>query len=269
MKKKRTLMLGIQLLLLVGTAIAFMIYTKSEIKPVTAYVFNGSLTANSKISESDIKSVEVPASAVTSSFALDPKEIVGKYVDVDVYGNTYVYSAQLVEEGKTDPFKSMDLSKYRKISLPISYVDGFGGDIMRGDRVDLLFTGQGSSKDEGGKEQKFQYSKTFLQDVLVYSVTTADGYDYVSPVNGGGEKGSKGEEISTTTSSDELSVITLAVTLDQAEEIEARLKTGKIRLLARFSESESYETLGFVLGEYSKIFSAPANAETGFIKVNK
>lgn len=269
MKKKRTLILGLQIVLLVVTVFAFMTYTKSEIQPVKAYVFAGNLAANAKITEADVKAVSVPASAVTSEFALNPDDFIGKYVGMDVLGGSFVYDAQIVEEGKLDPFLSMDLSKYRKISLPISYVDGFGGDIMRGDKVDLVFTGQGTSKDAQGTDQKFQYSKTFMQDLIVYSVTTADGYDYLSPVNGGGEKDPEtGEQISATTSSDEMSVITLAVTLDQAEEIAARMEQGKIRMVARFSDNESYETLGFVLGQYSKVFSAPANAETSKAAVN-
>lgn len=270
MKKKRTLILGLQVLLLVGTIFGFMWYTKNEVEPVKVYVFNSSLSANSKISESDVKAVSIPASAVTGSFALNPEEFVGKYVGMDVMAGTFVYDAQIVEEGNLDPFESMDLTKYRKISLPISYVEGFGGDIMRGDQVDLIFTGQGKTKDESGSESTFQYSKAFLQDVVVYSVTTSDGYNYLSPVNGGGETDSEtGEAISTTTSTDEMSVITLAVTLDQAEEIAARMETGTIRLVGRFQENESYETLGFVLGDYSKVFTAPANAETSKTVVNK
>lgn len=265
LKKKRTIIILLQLIVIVAFTAFFYMAVQKEVEPVEAYVFSKNLEVNSEITASDITKISVPAKAVTKDFALDPDEIIGKYVKVDVFANQFVYKNQLVEEGKTDPFKSMDLSKYRKISLPIDYVEGFGGDLRRGDRVDLVFTGVGTKSDSMGQESQFQYSKVFLQDVLVYSVTTGDGYEYQSRVNLTPEEeasGKSGEEISATSSSNDLKVVTLAVTLDQAEEIVARQEAGTVRLLSRFDEHESYETLGYVLGDYEKIFSAPANAET-------
>lgn len=272
MRKKRTLILGIQIVLLIVTVLAFMTYTKNEVKPHDAYVFSRNLSVNEEVTATDVKKISVPTSALTTDFALDPNEIVGKFVTTDVFADNYIYNAQLTDEGNIDPFKSMDLSKYRKISLPISYVDGFGGDIKRGDKVDLVFTGAGKSKDATGSETEFQYSKAFLQDVLVYSVTTDDGMAYVDRSTQTAEEttnGQSGSEITTQSSTGELAVVTIAVTLDQAEEITARMEQGKIRLVARFDQNQSYETLGFVLGEYSKVFSAPANAETGRATINQ
>lgn len=270
MKKKKTLIIGLQLLLLIVTAFSFMTYTKGEIKPVTVYTFNKDLKVNQKITASDVKEVSVPQSAVTKDFALNPKDFLDKYVGTDVYANAFIYNQQIKEEGQLDPFKNMDLTKYRKISLPISYVDGFGGNIKSGDAIDLVFTGVGKNKDDKGIEQNFQYSKAFLQNVLIYNVTTSDGFEFKdhSQNNLNTVNGQSGEQIDTTASSDELAVVTLAVTLDQAEEITARMNAGNIRMVSRFEENESYETLGFVLGEYSKVYSAPANAETGRGTIN-
>lgn len=269
MKKKRTLILGLQLCLLVVTAFSFMTYTQNEVKPMKAYVFNKDMEVNQKITAADVNEVTIPASAVTSDFALNPKDFVDKYVNTKVYANTFVYGKEISEEGKLDPFESMDLTKYRKISLPIGYVDGFGGNLKRGDAVDIVFTGQGKKKDDAGVEQEFQYSKTFLQNVLVYNVTTSDGYEFVDHSKGDVTKNVAGEKIDTSSSSSELAVVTLAVTLDQAEEITARMTNGKLRLVSRFDQHESYETLGFVLGDYSKVYSAPANAETGRSTINE
>ncbi|MFF2531573.1 Flp pilus assembly protein CpaB [Brevibacillus sp. NPDC058079] len=270
MKKKRTIILGLQLCLLVVTAFSFMTYTQNEVKPVTAYVFNKDLKVNQKITAADVKEVSVPQSAVTQDFSMDTKEFLDKFVGTDVYAGSFIYDKQIKEEGQLDPFESMDLTKYRKISLPISYVEGFGGNVQRGDSVDLVFTGTGKKKDEKGVEQNFQYSKAFLQDILIYNVTTSEGYQFVDHSQANlNEKSQSGEQIDTSASSDELAVVTLAVTLDQAEEITARMNAGKIRLVSRFDENESYETLGFVLGEYSKVYSAPANAETGRATINQ
>jgi len=260
------LILILQFCLIIGFAGLFYSYVQNSVKPVKVYVFSRDLTPNTKITETDIKSVDVPAKAVTDDFALNAKDIIGKYVGTKVYENQFVYKKQLLKKGQTDPFDSMDLSKLRKISLPISYVEGFGGNLKRGDRVDLVFTGVGKKATANG-EQEFQYSKVFLQDVYVYNVTTGDGYKFVDRSNqtpGAGD----GKEISTSANTGEMAVVTLAVTLDQAEEITARMNAGKIRLLARFNDSQSYETLGFVLGDYQKVFSAPANAETSKSSVN-
>lgn len=269
MKRKRTIILALQLLLVVVTAWSFVNYVQKEVQPVTAYVFARDMDANTQITEADIRAVTVPAKALSNEFALKKEDIVGKYAASKVYANTFVYKKQLAEEGEVDPFESMDLSKYRKISLPISYVDGFGGNIKRGDRVDLIFTGSGTKKGEDGTEQRFEYAKVFLQDVLVYNVTTGEGLPYIDKTENYEQTQSSGEKIDTTANSGDLAVVTLAVTLDQAEEIAARLNAGQIRLVARFDEHQSYETLGFVLGEYSKIFTAPANVETGRATINQ
>lgn len=269
MKKKRTLILGLQLCLLVVTAISFMTYTQNQVKPMKAYVFNKDMKVNQKITAADVNEVSIPSSAVTSDFALDPKEFVDKYVNTKVYANTFLYDKQIVEEGKLDPFESMDLTKYRKISLPLTYVEGFGGDIHRGDKVDIVFTGEGKKKDEEGVESNFKYSKAFLQNILVYSLSTADGYEFVDHSTGDVTKNVAGEKIDTSSSSDELAVVTLAVTLDQAEEITARMSSGKLQLVSRFDQNDSYETLGFVLGDYKKVYSAPINAETGRSTINE
>jgi hypothetical protein len=46
------------------------------------------------------------------------------------------------------------------------------------------------------------------------------------------------------------------------------LLVGEIVFVKRFEESETHETLGFVMGEYGKLFAGNANAETGNIQVS-
>lgn len=256
----------LQLVLMIGFALSFYRYVQNEVEPVDVYVFTRDMKVNTEINPEDVQKITIPAKAVSDDFVRDIKKIIGKHVSTDVFKGQFVYKKQLIKKEEIDPFKSMDLTKLRKISLPISYVEGFGGNIKRGDRVDLVFVGEGAKETEQG-DQKFRYSKVFLQDVYVYNVTTSDGYKYIDKTESTPDK--KGEEISTSSSSGELAVITLAVTLEQAEEIAARMSSGQIRLLARFEDSESYETLGFVLGDYQKVFSAPINAETSKSKVSE
>jgi pilus assembly protein CpaB len=272
LKKKRLAIMGLQMALIAGFSVSFYQYVQNEVEPVEVYVFNKDLPVNAKITKDDITKVTVPAKAVTSDFALNGKDIVGKYVTTKAFKNQFVYKKQLVEKGKVDPFDSMDMSKLRKISLPINYVDGFAGNIKRGDKVDLLFTGEGVKKTADG-EQTFKYSKVFLQNVYVYNVATEEGYKFVdhSHLTKDEVAGAKssGEKIDTSGNTSEIGVVTLAVTLDQAEEIATRLKAGEVRLLGRFEDSQSYETLGYVLGDFGKVFSEKVNAETSRATINE
>ncbi|WP_242299219.1 RcpC/CpaB family pilus assembly protein, partial [Bacillus cereus group sp. BfR-BA-01382] len=152
-----------------------------------------------------------------------------------------------------------------KISLPITYIDGLGGNVKRGDKVDLVFVGEGEKAGEGSGKG-FKYSKAFLQDILVYNVTTDDGFRYTDRSEGvkGDEAGDMqdGKDIQSGGEGGKLSTVTLAVTLDQAEQISARLKSGNIRIVGRFDDSQNYDTAGFIVGEYDKVFSGEGLAES-------
>lgn len=256
----------VQFIVFIAASFSFYFYTQTQISPIEAYVFNNKLSVNQEISEADIKKVEIPQSAVTSNFALNKEEIIGKYVATDIEAGQYVYKFNLLEEGELDVFKSMDMTKLRKISIPISYTGAFGGNINRGDSVDLVYTGSGKGRSAEGSDLSFQYSKVFLQNVLVYNVTTSEGFPYIDHTSYNFSEHA-GEEV--TPNMEEVAVVTLAVTLEQAEEITARLAAGNIRMVGRFNEHESYETLGFVLGDYEKVFSASVNAETGRSTINE
>jgi len=264
-KKKRVLMLLLQLGLVVGFSASFYSYVQKEVEPTQVYTYSQDLNLKDSVK---VSVEEIPAKAVKEGMVIvgseeyDQETLEKQVVNTKVSKGHYVYSNQLTEEENIDPFETMDLSKHRKISLPISYVEGFGGDIKRGDKIDLIFTGQGEKASENG-DATFQYSKTFLQDVIVYNITTGSGFKFQdhSKNSPSDLMGEEGETIATENASDELAVITIAVTLDQAEEISARKSIGTISFASRFEDEQSYETRGFVVGEYDKIFSAPANAE--------
>lgn len=267
MKKKRLLILLLQICLIIGFALSFYFYVQKEIRPTPVYKFNKNLIANTQITKADFDTVTIPLDAVnkTKGLASSKTVLVGKYVKTDVYKDNYVYDEQITEGGKIDPFKSMDVSKLRKVSLPISFVDGLAGNLKRGDKVDLVFTAEGKKK-SAGAETTFNYSKVFMQDVYIFNVASEEGYifqDRSTIVKGSAPGATEGEKIDSSSNSDKIAVITLAVSLDQAEEIETRMKSGQVKLLGRFDDSKSYDTLGYVLGDFVKIFTGTANAETG------
>ena len=232
------------------------IYVNRQIQPTLVYEFARDIPVNSKIEASDLRSVQIPKSAVKSSMILNPDEIIGKYNNTQVYEGEYVIQDKLVDKEDIDPFESMDLSKLRLITIPADYTSALGGDIKRGDRIDLIYVGE---ETKGDKE--FTYSKTIMTNVLVYATNTEDGYKYVNKAQSIKGESYEGEDYNSSETGG-LGSITLAVTLPQAEEISSRMKTGSIQIIGRFAESEDYETSGYVNGDYVKIFSGQANVET-------
>ena len=261
----------LQFLLILVFWFSFQAYINGTIEPTKAFVFNKDiLEVNTQITESDITEVLIPAKAISNGFATDINEVIGKYVTSKVYTGQYVYSAQLADIENIDIFESTDLTSLRKISLPISYVEGLAGNIKRGDKVDLVFSGEGTKSGSTGSEEKFIYSKLFIQDVLVYSVATGDGFKFVDHSNFlVSDVPENGQEIDVQSNSDELEVITLAVTPEQVEEIVARATAGTVKVVGRFAESENRQTLGYILGDYEKVFTGQANAETGRTEISE
>lgn len=235
------------------------VYTQNQIEPVTAYQFNRDIAPNTQISESDLSKVEVPKKGVNPTLVLDTKEIIGKYNSTKVFQSEFVIKSNLVEKENIDPFESIDLTKLRQISIPVSYSEALGGAIKKGDRLDLVYIGT-ASKDN----KEFSYSKTFMNDVLVYATTTEEGFEYKDRTqNVKGEVGNiEGQDLSSGgQDTGKLAQVTLAVTLDQAEEITARLQTGKISIIGRFLDSQSYDSAGYIQGDFQKIFSGEGVAE--------
>jgi pilus assembly protein CpaB len=259
MKKKRVIILALQLILVAASIYLMLNFVNDKVEPVEVFIYNTNIeNSNQQIGATDIKKIEVPAEAVTKAFVFKKEEALGKYVNGPVEQGQYVYKSQLIGEEEKDIFDEIDLTKLRKISFPVSYEEAFSGEIERGDSIDLLYVGTGvAPEDENGNEEDFTYSKVFMGDVLVYSVTSSDGYKYTPQDNPPQDQ----EE------SVELGIITLAVTLEQAEQIQARLNTGQVKFVGRFDESKSYNTLGYVMGNYGKIFSGEAYAETDELKI--
>ncbi|HCL4480270.1 TPA: Flp pilus assembly protein CpaB [Clostridium botulinum] len=261
MKSKKIAMLIAQIGLVIAFTGGFYIFNQKQVKPTQVWTFSRDIPVNTQITDGDLKKVTIPAQAVTPDFALDKNKIVGKYVNTKVFEGEYAINKNFIGKNKIDPFQSIDLTKLRKISVPINYVDGLGGNIKKGDKVDLVFVGNGKKAGQSG-EKDFTYAKAFLQDILVYNVTTDDGYKYSDRSEGNKKSGENGKDLATAGEGGKLATVTLAVTADQAEEITARMKAGTIRLVGRFNDSQNIDTAGYIIGEYNKVFSGQGLAES-------
>lgn len=259
MKKKKLLSLGILTLatLVFGGSLVFYVSESMSLVPV--YMYNQNIKQiNTMASPEHFTIVEIPKIAVTSDFITSIEGIEDLAYNTRVYQGNYAYSSQLSKVEHLDPFDSMDLSKMRRVSLPVDYATALAGNIKRGDRIDLIFSDSGQYADpETGISSNFTYAKSTFQNILVESVSTSNGYIFVDHSTTTADKASQ-EQMS-----GDIGIITLALTLEEAEELKARQGKGTLSVIGRFDGSKDYETLGYVIGDYSKIFSGSANAETG------
>ena len=176
MKKMRLTSMLVQGGLLVAFAGGFYFFTQTQVAPTEVYTYARDISVNTVIQEGDIVKKYVPKDAVTADMVTDKNEVVGKAIATKVYPGEYVIKQKLIEESQIDPFEQMDLSNYRKISLSVDMRDAVGGNLKKGDRVDLSFVGDAEVQGQG---KEFTYAKTFLQDVLVYNVIDDGGRKYI------------------------------------------------------------------------------------------
>lgn len=265
---KKLAVLLVEISLVGFFSIGMYSYMQKELTPVEVYIYKNKIVKNSEIEMSDLRTKMIPAKAKDSGF-LTEKDIEdikkgGMVASTDVEPGQYAYSNQVKPGSKIDPFDTVDLTSYRKISIPVTYETSVAGEIQRGDKVDLVFTG--AVTNQSGVEGS--YAKTFMQDVLVYSVTTGEGFEYVShshlkksesvvPADESGDGAIPAEDLTAP------ALVTIAVPLNQAEEILARLEKGTVKILGRFEESEFTNSPGFVYGVSSpdNLFVGEKNVE--------
>lgn len=262
-KNKKLIVLILQLALMGVFVMGTYTFSQKELKLTTVYQFAEKMNANAEIEISDLRKVSIPESAVGKGFLTEKEyreiENGNKVVATKVEAGQYVYSNQIIDSDKVDPFEKIDLSKYRKVTIPVSYATAVSGEISKGDRVDLAFRGELES-DNGDAT----YSTVFMQNVLVYSVNTSDGFEYVEHTQVKKSQMSttdeSGEGVSTTDYENPIALVTLAVPMQDVEEIITRAGLGEITIIGRFDTSVDTDAPGFYLGP---------NQHTPVIAVNK
>lgn len=261
MRKKRILVIALEFVLVVAVVAGMMFYVGQMTQPTPVYIFNKPMVTADVVTERDLSVVEIPKNGISTDFILERDQIVGKVLTTEVRAGQYVLGDFLSDEEKLDPFKVLDLSKMRMISFSIEMEEALAGNINRGDQVDLIFIGKSS---DVATNREFTYSKIFMQGVYVYSVSTDDGYPYEKKVEYGDSSiaGTQEFTMDGTASDGNLSIITLAVTAPQAEEIAARMETGKIQVLGRFSNGVDVPSLGYSINGSSRVFAGPGNVES-------
>lgn len=252
MKKMKVATMLIQGVVLIASVGGFYVYTQKQINPQEVYAFSREIPAKTKIQDADLVKKYIPRDAVTPDMITDKSQAIDKCLTVTGFTSQYVVTEQLVNEEDIDPFAKIDLSTYRKISIPIESKDAVGGNLKKGDKVDLTYISQGDSG-----SGTFTYAKTFMNNVLIYNIIDDGGRRYVDNTEGSSSVDANGNSIE----SGNMSTVILAVTPTQAEEINARLKIGTIKFVGRFDESEDSSTSGFTIGSNGTINITETNPE--------
>lgn len=287
--KKKMTVLVIQLIALILFVFSYKSYTDSVVKPIKVYQFARTISEGTEISQKDLVVTEVAANTYSDNMILqsDISSIIGKYTTTKVYADTLCYAEQFGDLNESNSmFASLDLSNARLMSLKVD-INDVGGYLEAGDRIDLMFTAEGnaniislnpstdSSDSQKEKEENettsenFVYSKVFLQNVIVYEVLGSGGFKYVNRAERYPGDVAVNIDASDPTVVDDggIAQVILIVSPEEAEEIKTREATGEITVIKRFNESETHDTLGYIIGNYGKIFSGNANAETSSLQI--
>ena len=258
-KNKKFIMLILQLAFMLLFVTGTYNISQKELKPTEVYVYTKRMNKNAELEASDFKKVQIPSEAVKKDFLTEKefKQIQegGMVMTTSVEAGQYAYKSQVDKGDKISPFEQLDLSKFRKVSIPVSYETAVSGEIKKGDKVDLIYVGEIEGVDNG-VEKSGTYSNVFKQGVLVYSVTTKDGFEFVGhsqvkksdTVNESLED-EEGNSSSTSDYEEALAMVTVAVPIADVEEITARLNTGKIQIVGRFDESVDVNSTGYYIGK--------------------
>lgn len=298
---KKSVLLLIQLGLLLIAGLLVILFVRGETETVTAYRYTRTITYDKdtsyQIQQSDVEEIQVPKSAISQelfvtsvsdmklSVKADEEEHETnkgkgtKFIICDVHQGEYVMKSHLSDEGKiVDTIAELG-DDYRLITMPVSMSTTLAGEIKTGDYIDLLYTGKGSKEnEETGESFNFTYTKLFMQKVLVYKMYKNDGTEYIPYSQMGNENVSQnltlGSEKDVNGDGKGSGAIgtpaymTLAVSVSQAEEIYARMQVGSVSYVGRLEQSKPVQPLGYVVGEYSKIFFGQGNAETNGLYID-
>lgn len=268
--KRKLIVIALQIILVIVFVMGYKTYVDFSLQPVTVFGYSSDLEAGTKITQRDLIKISVSQMTLNPNMITEEHldQLVGKYTKMDVVGNSIIYTGQISETSGVDKFASLDLSNSRVISIPVSYLTAAMGDFQRGDTVDLLYTA--SAATEGGEETfSFTYSKIFMPGVTVYQVNTGGGYVFTPHAHmKSTDTITLPDGTQSTPNYEDIASVSLIVTPEQAEELRTRAANGTIEIIKRFDESETHETLGFVIGNYGKIFAGNASTETGNISVS-
>lgn len=261
MKAKQLIFLILEgLLILVCIGVVYFLGFM-QVQPTAVYRFTKALPANTIITSSDVEMVEIPYSAVTTDFVVLEEDLIGQATKSAVYPGQYVFSAQLKDADTLTAFDALDLSDKVKVAIPVPELSqAVGGLLNSGDVVDLYYTAGYEELGDAATEGSF-YTTRFMEEVVVYKVLNETANETSNDIETGKtqldpETGEVAPNLG------DIAHVVVAVTAEQALEIQTRLKTGSISMVGRFEETINQPIQDFIL-------SPGDGVEHGFGSVEK
>lgn len=261
MKARQIIFLVLEGILILASVGVVYFLGFMQVQPTTVYRFTKAIPANTPITASDVEAVEIPYSAVTTDFIVSEKDLLGQATKSDVYPGQYILSAQLKPDTELTAFDSLDLKDKVKVAIPIeSLSQAVGGLLNSGDLVDLYYTASYAELGDESLDGSY-YTTRFMEDVVIYKVLNDTANESQNSIESG--KVSYDEETGEVIpNTGEIAHVIVAVTAEQALEIQTRLQTGRISLVGRFDETVNTPVQDFIL-------SPGDGVEYGFSSVEK
>ena len=230
---KRYLITLIQVVILIVVSAGLYFGYTGLVHPVSVYVFTQDIDSGIKITETMVKTVQVPKAALsTANYITSAKDLSGKVTTGKVYAGQYILKQNVVDSDKLSPFADSErVNDLRKVAIKATFDSAAGGTLQKGDIVDLLVT---IKKDTQGREYE---TKTFLKDVLVYNVIDSDGNTYLyDETKYSDTNDNKKQSDDESAYSQTLSTVVLAVSPADAEIIVNNSKLGDVSIVSQFVE---------------------------------
>lgn len=112
---------------------------KANIEPLVKVVIAASdIKANSIVKDSEIQEVTIPQKFVVPKSLTNKNDIVGKVAKEDMFTGEQILPGRLIQGKEQEGLSAILPNGYRAITLKVDMVSGVGGNIKKGDFVDVL-----------------------------------------------------------------------------------------------------------------------------------
>lgn len=208
--------------LLCGLLAAFLFFQylqqiKASYQPgnlVKVIIASQNIKKDSVLTDGQLKMVEIPARYVASNSIHEKEQAIGKIAIMDITAGEVILPQKLVPNNNKEKLSySVPVSR-RAVAIPIDAVSGVAGNVMPGDRVDIIGT---LDIETAGSDKPVSYSIYTLQDIPVLAVGT-----------GTETKKSSGK-----------STMVLSVTPEEVQKLVLMSERGNIRLVLRSPADKS------------------------------
>ncbi len=223
---------------------------EEKVENIDAYVAKVNLRPGTKLNETNVKKKKFPEDKVPADAVLSEKAIAKKQTIALIKSGEFIIQSKLRDAEEIDRLTNIIPKGKRAMTIRVDEISGVGGFIRQGDRVDLVGI-FGNVKDLPFNEPV----KTILVGVKILSI----GYEMetgetIDPESNSGPKPKPkpGEGMTNVVKAKKVPLVTIAVTLEEAEILTLVADKARFRLLLRSSKDTDSATAEIELEEERK-----------------